>query len=613
MINTVGQFPISTVFQNDNKKIYRIPKYQREYIWSVNNWDSLFDDVTDNESGYFLGSYICVSMSSMEIPELEIIDGQQRFTSIVLLLTALYTKLLEHKNADEMDEDRESDVTNLKKMIANREDKKGKEAIYTPKLILQDQNDNRVDFESILADNNIIGPRKSPKYRGVRRIEKAFKHFGKCIDDYVEERKENDPELTTVEVLFELADKFKAVVLVGIEVDNHKDAYMLFESLNHRGVPLSAIDLIKNILIAEADGKGEADECYTQWTECLAEMGDDYAVQERFFRQYYNAYREELNEPFQSGATSKRYPLAYKATRTTLLDIYEKLIHKDYEKFMGAFVHEAAIYSVIVNNSDEKHVYDDALKDLERIQGAPSYLLLLYLLTEQERLGLNDDDITEIVVTLVSFFARRNITDIPATRNLDRIFMDIIEKIKNETGHIICNQIVDALKNESASEEIFDTKLRGPVYDENDTATRFLLCGIESKHQTREIYSDLWTRNTKGTYTWTIEHIFPEGENIPDDWVDMIAGGDSDKAKEYRGEYVHTLGNLTLTGYNPTLSNLSFEKKKDRKDKSGEKEVGYKNGLFLNKDVVTEDEWTIDKIKERTDKLVEIIKQIYSW
>lgn len=78
MINTVGQFPLLTVFQNDDKKIYRIPKYQREYIWSVKNWDSLFDDVTDNEGGYFLGSYICVSLSSMGIPELDIIDGQQK-------------------------------------------------------------------------------------------------------------------------------------------------------------------------------------------------------------------------------------------------------------------------------------------------------------------------------------------------------------------------------------------------------------------------------------------------------------------------------------------------------------------------------------------------------
>ena len=116
-------------------------------------------------------------------------------------------------------------------------------------------------------------------------------------------------------------------------------------------MPLSAIDLIKNILIAQADGYGRADECYNQWKEALDNIGSDYSVQERFLRQYYNAFREELNEPFLTEDTSKRFPLAYKATRTTLLDIYEKLIRKDYDQFMQDFMTESAYYSIIVNNS----------------------------------------------------------------------------------------------------------------------------------------------------------------------------------------------------------------------------------------------------------------------
>ena len=166
---------------------------------------------------------------------------------------------------------------------------------------------------------------------------------------------------------------------------------------------------------------------------------------------------------------------------------------------------------------------------------------------------------------------------------------------------------------ESASDDIFDLKLRGPMYEENDMATRFVLCGIESQHQTREIYSDFWSRNKSGVYVWTIEHIFPEGQNVPDEWVKMIADGDKVLANNYRETYVHTLGNLTLTGYNQNLGNMSFEKKKDRMDKSNSKFIGYRNGLTLNEDVVSEDTWTVDKIKERTNKLVKIIKNIYSW
>lgn len=84
---------------------------------------------------------------------------------------------------------------------------------------------------------------------------------------------------------------------------------------------------------------------------------------------------------------------------------------------------------------------------------------------------------------------------------------------------------------------------------------------------------------------------------------DMIANGDREKAKEYLYEYTHCLGNLTMTGYNSTLSNLGFIKKRDRQDKQGNF-VGYKNGLSINADIAEKEKWTIEDIKERTNKLV---------
>ena len=146
---------------------------------------------------------------------------------------------------------------------------------------------------------------------------------------------------------------------------------MLFESLNHIGVPLSALDLIKNTLIAQAEDASDAENSYEKWKYILNCIGqDDYAVQERFFRQYYNAFREELNEPYTK--TDKRYYLGYLATRTTLLDIYEKMIKYDYSFFLEDLSAKAEKYSVIVNNSDEIHEFTDALQDLRRISGAPS-------------------------------------------------------------------------------------------------------------------------------------------------------------------------------------------------------------------------------------------------
>src|SRR5699024_8333626 len=119
----------------------------------------------------------------------------------------------------------------------------------------------------------------------------------------------------------------------------------------------------------------------------------------------------------------------------------------------------------------------------------------------------------------------------------------------------IVQVVHDRLQIVSAPDSVFEDKLRGPVYDENPEATRFMLCSIEAKNQTKEIYADLWARDNNKKYVWTIEHIFPEGENIPATWVQMIADGDAALAKQYRLDYVHTIGNLTITGYNQNLSN----------------------------------------------------------
>lgn len=615
MIKTVDQTTVAEIFSINSDKIYRIPKYQREYTWGINDWDALFNDVTDNEHGYFLGSYICVNSGSLNGTILEVIDGQQRFSTLMLLLTALYKKLSEHK--DDMDEDDRNDLANLRSELANKKQifaaNGKKKTEYKQRLFLQKQNMNDEDFSYILYDNGIITDQKNkPLNFGNRRIAKAYRHFCKLIDDEVIEIQNENPNITEVGSLFGIVRKFETAVLVGIEVDTNKDAYMLFESLNHRGVPLSALDLIKNTLIAQAEDAADADNSYEKWKYTLSCVGqDDYSVQERFFRQYYNAFRDELNDPYPK--TDKRYYLGYLATRTTLLDIYEKMIKDDYKRFLDDLSEKAEHYSVIVNNSDEIHEYTDALLDLSRISGAPSYILLLYLLSNQIKLSLTDMDLNSIVKVLITFFVRRNVTDVPNTRKLTQLFMDIIAEVKEMQGDSIIQVIHDRLQAVSAPDNLFEDKLRGPVYDENPEAARFILCSIEAQHQTKEIYADLWSRDNNKKYVWTIEHIFPEGENIPSSWVQMIANGDIALAKQHRINYVHTLGNLTITGYNQNLSNMSFEQKKGRTSKDKTKEIGYKNGLYLNKEVVNQSEWTVDKIKNRTNMLVKTLMDMYKW
>lgn len=613
MIKQVVHPPVEDIFHGE--KVYRIPKYQREYTWGKNEWDALFNDVTENESGYFLGSYICVNNGSLEGTVLEVIDGQQRFTSIILLLTALYEKLQALK--DQMDEEENVDLVNLRGELAikkvSHSASGSKRTEYLQRLILQKQNMNDEDFAYILSDKGVITAAKTcPLYFGNRRMSKAYKHFCKLIDEEVEEQKTDNSNISEVSILFGIVQKFQSAVMVGIEVDTNKDAYMLFESLNHRGVPLSALDLIKNTLISQAESNSDADDSYEIWKQILSNVGqDDYSVQERFFRQYYNAFREELNEPYK--VTDRKYYLGYLATRTTLLDIYEKMIKNDYRKLLDDLLEKSKVYSVITNNTEDTYAYSPALQDLARISGAPSYILLLYIISNQEALELTEADLDKVIRLLITFFVRRNITDVPNTRKLTQLFIDIISEIKSLKGVEIVDSITEHLKSVSAADDMFESKLSGPVYDENPEATRFLLCSIEAQHQTKEIYSDLWKRDNSNKYIWTIEHIFPEGENIPDSWVKMIAGGDRDKAEEYRSKYVHTLGNLTITGYNQNLYNMSFEQKKDRKSKDKSKDIGYRNGLFLNQTVVNEDSWTTKIIEDRTELLVNTLLDMYKW
>lgn len=93
----------------------------------------------------------------------------------------------------------------------------------------------------------------------------------------------------------------------------------------------------------------------------------------------------------------------------------------------------------------------------------------------------------------------------------------------------------------------------------------------------------------------------------------MIAGGDQNLAKQYLNDYVHKLGNLTITGYNSALSNMSFEKKRDRQDKKTQRYIGYKNGLDINKEIAQKETWTIDDIKKRTNKLVKELLEMYKF
>lgn len=583
-------------------KIYDIPRYQREYTWNQRDWANLYDDITQNDAGYFLGSFIVVNgtvNSKMDTIHYEVIDGQQRLTTLSLLLAALYTRIMEHK--DSIDDDMMlDDIRPLRNRLILKSDKS------MTRVIPQVQNHNLEDYRWILKEHiGLDAVMQKPKFLGLRKMSKAFNYFYDRLGEDVGGR----DGIECVRCLLDICRLVCSAVVVQITVDSHADAYTLFASLNNRGVPLSAVDLIKNMLLGKVAGvdDGQLDYYFERWQEVLHNLGDDYKTQERFFRQNYDAFRREVNKPF-IGESGSQLPLGSVATRSNLLKIYEKRMEADDGalKVLDELTENSALYSKIIGLDQEGQDSElsDQLLELSRAQGVASYLMLLFLFKKQNQLELKDETLALLVKLLVCFFVRRNLTDTPPTRDLERLFISICESLESEglKGIAAAEYIKKRLVDVSASDASFKERLEGPIYDVNPDMTRYILTVIASPSVTKEMKS-LWERYASGNYVWTIEHIFPQGKNIPDEWVKMVADGDMSKAIEVQEKQVHTLGNLTITGYNSKLSNMPFVTKRDRKDVNGAN-VGYRNGLNLNDELVNTDTWTSEQIQERTDKLV---------
>lgn len=602
MINNVEDPTVANILSTDMLKIYDIPRYQREYTWNQRDWANLYDDITQNDAGYFLGSFIVVNgtvNSKMDTIHYEVIDGQQRLTTLSLLLAALYTRIMEHK--DSIDDDMMlDDVRPLRNRLILKSDKS------MTRVIPQVQNHNLEDYRWILKEHiGLDAVMQKPKFLGLRKMSKAFNYFYDRLGEDVGGR----DGIECVRCLLDICRLVCSAVVVQITVDSHADAYTLFASLNNRGVPLSAVDLIKNMLLGKVAGvdDGQLNYYFERWQEVLHNLGDDYKTQERFFRQNYDAFRREVNKPF-IGESGSQLPLGSVATRSNLLKIYEKRMETDDGalKVLDELTENSALYSKIIGLDQESPDSEltHQLLELSRAQGVASYLILLFLFKKQNQLELKDETLALLVKLLVRFFVRRNLTDTPPTRDLERLFINICESLESEglKGIAAAEYIKKRLVDVSASDASFKERLEGPIYDVNPDMTRYILTVVASPSVTKEM-KPLWERYASGNYVWTIEHIFPQGKNIPDEWVKMVADGDMSKAIEVQEKQVHTLGNLTITGYNSKLSNMPFVTKRDRKDVNGAN-VGYRNGLNLNDELVNTDTWTSEQIQERTDKLV---------
>ncbi|MBA1198253.1 DUF262 domain-containing protein [Pseudomonas plecoglossicida] len=597
MIQDVKAFPVSFYFNPDGATSFFIPKYQREYVWGWSNWDALFNDLNESPSGHFLGSIICVNgqTDSMAGSRLELIDGQQRFTTISLLFCALYEKL---KTNPEPDDDFNVEIVNLKNRIFIKTNSQWR---FEP----SEQMQNKTDFQRILSElfPKLVTAPKGLANFGNRRIAKAYKYF-----------RERLMPLTIAHGM-ELLEKLKSAILVKIEVQSHSDAFMLFESINNRGIPLSAIDIIKNNLLAELDKRPDygIDRAFDEWKELIYWL-DEPPLQERFLRHLYNTFK------YLGRVEVKGCP---RATRSNLITIYDAILRRHPVWFIGQLLEKGKTYSLLHYPDSEDCIWSEDTKnrllDLQHLGAAPAYAFLLWV-SQVARSQSWDEGLAlgQTAALLTKWFFWRNLTDTPPTRELDPMFVQLIgellKQIRNGSIGNLEEFLVlacDWLVARAAPEDVCDARLKGDVYLDNYEATRFMLCKLEEVHQTRENTRDLWAHDANDRPVFTVEHILPKTENLGPGWVAMLELNSQDTADAVRQRCAHQLGNLTLSGYNSKLGTMEFIKKRDRQNDKDDF-IGYRNGLYLNADLATRTEWNEAAMTARTEKMLKEVKSILS-
>lgn len=570
---------------------YLIPPYQREYSWRKEQWDNLFDDLVDNDVGYFLGSVICIvpDGEKTKLQEAQVIDGQQRFTTLNLLLLAVYSKIagmIAHSAAQTMI------FTNRKYNLAWLQLEDYFLSGEQHRLTLSIQNNNNSDYaHQMLFVFSKETERDAPANFGNRRIAKAFKHFSGKIDAFLQEHDGDTGK--QVELLFALLEKITSACVVRIDTEDATSAFILFESINNRGMPLTPVDLIKNSMIGTL--KNSPEKTNRIWQQLINNL-NDYDVQVRYLRHFYQAFKP-ADRIFDSKKGKE------KITKNDLIKIYTDIIKEKKDEVLTELVEKSEIYKVFAfpedMDSENRFIrYKGKLQDLKKLGTAPSHTLLLYLFVYYP-----EQDFSALLDYLEQWFMIRHLTNIPATNKLDSVF---IEAVNTQLKGYDEDALIGSLSKELPNRERIKQDLESTtLYSDNPHLVRCILTYLEQKQRTLENRTDFWGVTENGKSVWSVEHIYPQTPQTNEEWPE----GCKDR--------LHALGNLTLSAYNSNLSNRSFAKKAhiQKEGEEGKKEdIGLKSGNvkindYLLKHVV-DDQWSAEHIDERGKHLIE---QFMGW
>ena len=489
-----------------------------------------------------------------------VIDGQQRLTTIMIFLKALQDCA---KNFND-DHDIAGTIDGLLYNTGHETSKYFRIKLKSPGLDYE-------KFTDLLQD-------KRDKLKESDRILKNYQICIKRITQWI------NSGFIPKKILWAV----KQLEVVKIVMDKNDNQHAIFESLNSTGLNLSQADLIRNFLLMN-ESPAEQEKLFEYWQVIERNLKADES-------------NEDINNFFMHYITFISGPAAREINKKIL---YRRFVELFDEKnltrsvILAELKHLSGIYSAFVNKDSKKKYPADVMKYLDNLRTlnqTTCYPFLLHVFDDYENDIIDSNTLSKVVRFIFCYIFRRRVCEIES-RGLNKLFASLYSRIfkvadKNTKYYEAVNKFMSTQLSKDAmptDSEFENALLNGNMYSK--PFCKFLLMSIENGFSKERII-------LQGEKL-TIEHIMPQ--NLTPEWRRIFSPEDHAK-------YLHTLGNLTITGYNSELSNKSFAEKVKLITSSDNPTKAVK----LNLDVINKDLWTINEIQSRAERLAKIVIDLFS-
>ncbi len=540
-------------FEENQNNQFVIPIYQRLYSWKKEQCEQLWDDIikiggNDKMNGHFIGSILYVRDGNTHSSPLLIIDGQQRLTTITLLFIALRNRL-----SDEVKILEKFSRKKIESYLINS----NKDGDKKFRLILSESDKDTLLF---LIDKN----KREPSEPSVKIVEN-FKLFEEWIN-------KNTDKLETI---FKGLEK---LMIVWIALEKGKDdPQLIFESMNSKGIELTQADLIRNYIVMETEVEKQED-FYNQYWRAMEE---DFKQNETLFNWFVRHY---LTIKTGKIPNEKGVYEAFKDYQQKEGIEIEDLL-KDLQKYCGYFC------QIAFKKEADKDL-NKTLSFLVDLEMDVVYPLLLELYSDYSYGVLSKQDFIPIIALTESYLYRRAVCE-PGSKGLNKIFAFFTKKINKD-------QYLESIKAHFLSLEKTTGKFP------KDSEFRDSLITIDFYHFKKNKYflerlENFDTKEPVDTQKCDTEHIMPQ--TLTPEWQKDLG----ENFKAIHEKYLHTIGNLTLTGYNSEYSNKPFQEKRDM-------ENGFKqSSLKLNQGLKDLESFGEKQIQKRANNLADWALKIWTY